>query len=100
MGTEGKATLLFSLAPVARNRDRGQFLPMSRKQYAEGALEKEVPQMSKDAKKIAKEVVKGLKELDRKGELARAGEKVAKAINNLREERRLTPRELNRRATI
>ncbi len=56
--------------------------------------------MSKDAKKIAKDVVKGLKELDRKGELARAGEKVAKAINNLREERRLTPRVLNRRATI
>lgn len=56
--------------------------------------------MSKDAKKIAKIVVKGLQELDRKGVLARDGEKIAKAINNLREERRLTPRELNRRATI
>lgn len=56
--------------------------------------------MSQDAKKIAKQVVKGLRELDRKGELARAGEKVAKAINNLREEMRLTPRELNRRTTI
>ena len=42
----------------------------------------------KRAKKIAKEVVKGLKELDRKGELARAGEKVGKAILALREERR------------
>ena len=56
--------------------------------------------MRKDAKNIAKDVVEGLKELDRKGELARAGEKVAKAINDLREERRLTSRELNRRATI
>ncbi len=56
--------------------------------------------MKQDAKKIAKEVVKGLKKLDRQGELARAGELVAKAINDLREERKLTPRELNRRATI
>ncbi len=73
---------------------------MSSNECAEGALEKKVSPMSKDAKKIAKDVVKGLRELDGKGELARAGEKVAKAINDLREERRLTPRELNRRATI
>lgn len=56
--------------------------------------------MSKDAKKIAKILVEKFQELDRQGELARMGEKVAAAINNLREERRLTPRELNRRATI
>ena len=51
-------------------------------------------------KAIAKDVVKGLKELDRKGELARAGEKVAKAINNLRKERRLTWEQVHRRTTI
>lgn len=56
--------------------------------------------MSKDAKKIAKLLVKEFKKLARDGELARDGKKVATAINNLREERRLTPRELNRRATI
>lgn len=56
--------------------------------------------MTKDAKKIAKAVVKGLQALDRKGEVARAGEKVAKAINNLREERRLTPQVLNRRVGV
>lgn len=56
--------------------------------------------MKQDAKKIAKVLVKKLRELDRRGELARDGKKVAQAINNLREERRLTPRELNRRATI
>jgi len=56
--------------------------------------------MAKDAKKISEDVVKGLKELDRKGELVRAGEKVAKAINDLRKERVLTPQKLNRRATI
>ncbi|MCH7702580.1 MAG: hypothetical protein IID37_12925 [Planctomycetes bacterium] len=56
--------------------------------------------MAKDAKKIAKALVKELRKLDREGELARDGKKVAAAINNLREERRLTPRELNRRATI
>ncbi|KKL17748.1 hypothetical protein LCGC14_2482510, partial [marine sediment metagenome] len=48
-----------------------------------------------DAKAIAKDVVKVLKELDRKGELARAGKKVAKAINNLRKERRLTWEQLH-----
>lgn len=53
-----------------------------------------------DAKTIARDVVKGLKELDRKGELARAGKTVAKAIINLREERRLTWDELHRRTTI
>lgn len=56
--------------------------------------------MSKDAKKIAKALVKEFRELDRKGEFARDGEKVAAAINKLREEMRITPRELNRRATI
>ena len=55
--------------------------------------------MSK-AKKIAKVLVKEFRKLDRKGELARDGKRVAKAITSLREERRLTPRELNRRATI
>lgn len=56
--------------------------------------------MSKDAKKIAKILVKEFRKLDRNGELERDGKKIAAAINNLREERRLTPRELNRRATI
>lgn len=56
--------------------------------------------MSKDAKKIAKVLVKKFEELARNGELARDGKKVAAAINNLRKERQLTPRELNRRATI
>lgn len=56
--------------------------------------------MSKDAKKIAKVLVKKFEELARNGELARDGKKVAAAINNLRKERRLTPRALNRRATI
>ncbi len=51
-------------------------------------------------KRISEEIVKGLKELDRKGELARAGKRVAKAINRLRKERKLGPDELNRRATI
>ena len=52
--------------------------------------------MSKDAKKIAKDVAKGLRECD----LVCDGKKVANAINKLRKERRLTPRELNRQATI
>lgn len=56
--------------------------------------------MNKDAKKIAKKIAKGLREMDRNGDLVREGEKVAKAINALRKERRLTPLELNRRATI
>lgn len=56
--------------------------------------------MSKDAKTIAKALAKEFKKLAREGELARDGKKIAAAINNLREERRLTPRELNRRATI
>lgn len=56
--------------------------------------------MVQDAKKIAKILVEKFKELERNGELVRMGKLVAKAINNLREERRLTPRELNRRATI
>lgn len=56
--------------------------------------------MSKSAKKIAKILVKKFRKLDRNGELARDGKKIAAAINNLREERRLTPLELNRRATI
>lgn len=51
-------------------------------------------------KRISKDMVEGLKALDNKGELARAGEKVAKAIIKLRKERKLTPKELNRRATI
>ncbi len=67
---------------------------------AEGALEEKVTPMGKDAKKIAKILVKELRKLDRQGELARDGKKVAAAINNLRKERRLTPQELNRRATI
>lgn len=53
-----------------------------------------------NAKKIARVLVKEFRKLDRNGELARDGKKVAAAINNLREERRLTQRELNRRATI
>lgn len=56
--------------------------------------------MNKDAKKIAKDLAKEFRKLARNGELARDGKKVAAAINNLREERRLTFRELNRRATI
>lgn len=55
---------------------------------------------SKDPKKIAKVLVKKFEELARNGELARDGKKVAAAINNQREERRPTPRELNRQATI
>ncbi len=73
---------------------------MCRKECAEGALEEKVTPMGKDAKKIAKALAKEFRELDDKGELARDGKKVAAAINKLREERRLTPRELNRRATI
>lgn len=56
--------------------------------------------MMKDAKKIAKVLVKEFEKLARNGELARDGKKIATAINDLREERRLTPRELNRRATV
>ncbi len=56
--------------------------------------------MNKDPKKIAKALAKEFRKLDRAGELARDGKKVATAINKLREERRLRPRELNRRATI
>lgn len=52
------------------------------------------------AKRIAKILVKEFRKLARDGTLARDGKKVAAAINNLREERRLTPRELNRRATV
>ena len=56
--------------------------------------------MSKDAKKIAKVLVREFRKLALNGELARDGKKIAAAINNLRKERRLTSRELNRRATI
>ena len=56
--------------------------------------------MSKAAKKIAKILVKEFQELDRKGELASDGKKVANAINNLRKERILTQRALNRRPII
>jgi len=45
-------------------------------------------------------VVEGLQKLDREGEMVRAAEKLAKAIKDLREERRLTPQELNRRTNI
>lgn len=44
--------------------------------------------MSKDSKKIVKDVVKGLKELDRKGELARMGKIVGEAARKLFEETR------------
>lgn len=54
----------------------------------------------KNTKKIAEDLKKKFQELDRKGDLERDAKKVAAAINKLREERRLTPRELNRRATI
>ena len=54
----------------------------------------------RDAKKLARLLVRKLRELDRKGELARDGEKIARAINSLHAERRLTSRELNRAATI
>ncbi len=56
--------------------------------------------MKQDAKEIARILVKRFQKLERNGELDRMGRLVARAINNLREERRLTPRELNRRATI
>lgn len=56
--------------------------------------------MAKDAKKIAKALAKEFQKLQDKGELVRDGKRVAAAINKLRKERRLTPRELNRRATI
>jgi len=49
------------------------------------------------AKQIAKVIAKGLRKLDKEGVLAEDGKRVADAINNLREERRLTPKELNRR---
>ena len=45
-------------------------------------------------------MVEGLQKLDREGEMVRAAEKLAKAIKDLREERRLTPQELNRRTNI
>ena len=53
----------------------------------------------KDAKKIAKQLAKEFRKLARNGELTRDGKLIATAINNLRAERRLTPRDLNRRAT-
>lgn len=52
------------------------------------------------ARKIAKILMKGFNKLAANGELAKDGEKVAKAILDLREERKLTSRELNRRVTI
>jgi hypothetical protein len=59
-----------------------------------------MPKKPKNAKEIAKHLAKELRKLDREGKLARDGKKVAAAINELRKERRLTPLELNRRATI
>lgn len=57
--------------------------------------------MKKDAKTIARVLVERFRELDRQGELARMGALVGKAINDLNEKRRLTPRELREmRATI
>ena len=56
--------------------------------------------MVKDAKKIAKVLVKNFEELARNGELARDGKKVAAALNSLRKERKLTWQALNRRAQI
>lgn len=56
--------------------------------------------MRRDAKKIARALAKEFRKLARTGELARDAKRVATAINNLRAERRLTPRELNRRATM
>lgn len=56
--------------------------------------------MSRDAKKDTKALVEELKKLDRDGTLAREGKKVAKAIGNLRKERRLSREELDRKATI
>jgi hypothetical protein len=56
--------------------------------------------MSKNAKKIAKVLVEKFQELVRNGDLTRDGKKVATAINNLRKERRLTSKELDRSATI
>lgn len=56
--------------------------------------------MIQDAKKIAKVLVKEFRKLASNGELTLDGKKIATAINNLREERRLTPQELNRRMTI
>jgi DNA polymerase III delta subunit len=45
---------------------------------------------AKNAKTIARALVKEFKRLDRAGELMRDGEKIAKAINKLRAERKLT----------
>lgn len=97
---EGKTTLDFVPPEIAMRGWWPISGLVSGKTYAEKELDEEVTQMAKDAKKIAKALVKELRKLDREGELARDGKKVAAAINNLREERRLTPRELNRRATI
>ena len=44
--------------------------------------------MKKDAKKIAEKVVRGFEELERQGELARDGEKLAKAFKAQRKETR------------
>ncbi|MBU0760544.1 MAG: hypothetical protein KJ600_02185 [Nanoarchaeota archaeon] len=68
---------------------------MLRKEYKPGT-----PGYDAHVKGISAEVVRGLRRLDAEGKLAEAGERVAQAINDLREERILTPRELNRRAII
>ncbi len=54
----------------------------------------------KDAKKIAKELVREFQKLARNGELARDKEKLENAINKLREERILTWEQLHRPVTI
>ena len=94
--------LHFTVHPASNRQesDCGRFSLVCRKECAEGAIEEKVTRMTKDAKEIAKVLVKEFRKLARDGELDRDGKKVAAAINNLREERRLTPRELNRRATI
>ena len=60
----------------------------------------EVSETMSNANEIVKVLLAGFRELDRKGELKRNGKRVATAINNLREERRLTEQQLRRRATI
>ena len=80
--------------------DSHRFSLVCWKERTESALEEEMCLMSRDAKRIAKVLVNEFRKLALNGELARDGKKVAAAINNLRQERRLTPRELNRRATI
>lgn len=53
--------------------------------------------MRKDLKKLAEIMVKEFQELDRNGEVAKAGNKVAAAIKRLRKEREISIKVLNRK---